>query len=230
MKILLSLLLTLPLLGADINTLTPEEKADGWQMLFNGHDLINWRAYGSDARPGAGWKVEEGILKKLKGVAAGNIITKQKFKDFTLIWEWRISEKGNNGIKYLVTEDRKNAPGPEFQILDDKEHPDSKVGPIRQTGSLYDIFPPAADKLLKPVGEWNRSRIIVQGKRVQHWVNGSPVLEYDLESSELLAAIAKSKFKDAKDFGKKIDGHIMLTDHFDECWFRNMRIRPGLAK
>jgi len=230
MKILLSLLLSLPLLGADINTLTAEEKAGGWQMLFNGHDLINWRAYGSDARPGAGWKVEEGILKKLKGVAGGNIITKQKFKDFTLIWEWRISEKGNNGIKYLVTEDRKNAPGPEFQILDDKEHPDSKVGPIRQTGSLYDIFPPAADKLLKPVGEWNRSRIIVQGKRVQHWVNGSPVLEYDLESSELLAAIAKSKFKDAKDFGKKIDGHIMLTDHIDECWFRNMRIRPGLEE
>jgi len=230
MKILLSLLLTLPLLGADINTLTAEEKAGGWQMLFNGHDLINWRAYGSDARPGAGWKVEEGILKKLKGVAAGNIITKQKFKDFTLIWEWRISAKGNNGIKYLVTEDRNDAPGPEFQILDDKEHPDSKAGPIRQTGSLYDIFPPAADKLLKPVGEWNRSRIIVQGKRVQHWINGSPVLEYDLESPELLAAIAKSKFKDAKDFGKKIDGHIMLTDHFDECWFRNMRIRPGLAK
>lgn len=148
MKILLSLLLTLPLLGADINTLTAEEKAGGWQMLFNGRDLINWRAYGSDARPGTGWKVEEGILKKLQGVPGGNIITKQKFKDFTLIWEWRISGKGNNGIKYLVTEDRKGAPGPEFQILDDKEHPDSKVGPIRQTGSLYDIFPPAADKLL----------------------------------------------------------------------------------
>lgn len=80
------------------------------------------------------------------------------------------------------------------------------------------------------MGEWNRSRIIVQGKRVQHWVNGSPVLEYDLESPELLAAIAKSKFKDAKDFGKKIDGHIMLTDHMDDCWFRNMKIRPGLTK
>lgn len=158
------------------------------------------------------------------------MITKQKFEDYTLIWEWRISENGNNGIKYLVTEDRGGAPGPEFQLLDDKGHPDAKVGPIRQTGSLYDIIPPAADKLLKPVGEWNRSRIIVQGKNVQHWVNGSPVLEYDLESPELLAAIAKSKFKNAKGFGKKIEGHIMLTDHNDECWFRNMKIRPGLAK
>lgn len=230
MKTFLSLLLALPLMGADINTLTPEEKAEGWQMLFNGHDLVNWRAYGSEARPGAGWKVEEGILKKLQGTPAGHIITRQKFEDFTLIWEWRISEKGNNGIKYLVTEDRKGAPGPEFQILDDNGHPDSKTGPIRQTASLYDIIPPAADKLLKPVGEWNRSRIIVQGKHVQHWLNGSPVVEYDLESPELLAAIAKSKFKDAKDFGKKIDGHIMLTDHSDECWFRNMKIRPGLAK
>jgi len=217
-------------MGAEINTLTPEEKADGWQMLFNGHDLVNWREYGSEARPGAGWKVDDGVLKKLHGTPAGNIITKQKFEDFTLIWEWRISEKGNNGIKYLVTEDRKGAPGPEFQILDDNGHPDSKTGPIRQTASLYDIIPPAADKLLKPVGEWNRSRIIVQGKHVQHWLNGSPVVEYYLESPELLAAIAKSKFKDAKDFGKKIDGHIMLTDHIDECWFRNMKIRPGLAK
>ena len=217
-------------MGAEINTLTPEEKADGWQMLFNGHDLINWRAYGSEERPKAGWKVEDGILKKAQGVEGGNIVTKQKFNDYTLIWEWKISEKGNNGIKYLVTEERKSAPGHEFQILDDKGHPDAKNGPIRQTGALYDIIPPAADKLLKPVGEWNRSRIIVQGKHVEHWVNGSPVLEYDLESPELLAAIAKSKFKGAKDFGKKIEGHIMLTDHQDECSFRNMKIRPGLAK
>ncbi len=230
MKILLTFLLTLPLMGGDINTLTPEEKADGWQMLFNGHDLINWRAYGSDVRPMAGWKVEEGVLKKIAGSPGGNIITKKKYKDFTLVWEWRISEKGNNGIKYLVTEDRPNAPGPEFQILDDNGHPDSKKDPVRQTGSLYDIFPPAADKLLKPVGEWNRSRIIVQGKRVEHWVNGSPVLEYDLESPELLAAIDKSKFKGVKDFGKKIEGHIMLTDHQDACSFRNVKIRPGLSK
>ncbi len=230
MKLLLSLLLTLPLMGAELNTLTPEEKADGWQMLFNGRDLNNWRAYGSDARPGPGWKVEQGILKKLKGVPGGNIITKQKFKDFTLIWEWRISAKGNSGIKYLVSEDRAAAPGPEFQILDDNNHPDGKIGPQRQTGALYDIIPPAADKLLKPVGEWNRSRIIVQGKHVEHWVNGSPVLTYELESPELIAAISQSKFKDVAGYEKKIEGHIMLTDHADECSFRNMKINPGIKK
>lgn len=230
MKILISLFFSLPLIAAEINTLSPEEKADGWQMLFNGQDLTNWRIYGSTAKPLAGWKIEEGILKKLQGIPGGNIITKRKYNDFTLIWEWKITKNGNNGIKYLVTEERKNAPGPEFQILDDNGHPDSKKGAIRQTGALYDIFPPVADKYVKPIGEWNRSRIIVQGKHVEHWINGSRVLEYDLESTELLSAIAKSKFSRVKDFGKKIEGHIMLTDHIDECSFRNMKIRTEIAK
>jgi hypothetical protein len=115
-------------------------------------------------------------------------------------------------------------------MLDDKSHPDAKIGPQRQTASLYDIFPPSADKLLKPVGEWNRSRIIVQGNKVEHWLNGSPVLTYELGSKELKEAIAKSKFKNVVGFDKKIEGPIMLTDHDDECWFRNMKIRPGLKK
>lgn len=229
MKLLLSLLFTLPLLAEEPNFLSPEEKADGWQLFFNGRDLSDFRAAGSEARPGDGWKVDDGVLKKLQDVSGGNIVTKKKFTDFYLIWEWRISEKGNSGIKYLVDEKRASA-GPEFQMLDDKGHPDAGKGPQRQTASLYDILPPSADKLLKPVGEWNRSRIIVQGKHVEHWLNGSPVLSYDLESPELLAAIAKSKFKDAPGFGKKIEGPIMLTDHNDECWFRNMKIRVGLHK
>jgi len=229
MKLLLTFLLTLPLFAADPNTLTPEEKAEGWQLIFNGRDMSTFRAAGSEARPGAGWKVDDGVLKKLRGIPGGNIVTKQKFKDFMLIWEWRISENGNNGIKYLVDEKR-SAPGPEFQLLDDKGHPDAKVGPQRQTGALYDIFPPAADKLLKPVGEWNRSRIYVQGNHVEHWVNGSPVLSYELGSEELKAGIAKSKFKGIEGFASKIEGPIMLTDHGDECWFRSMKIRPGLHK
>jgi hypothetical protein len=225
MKFLLVLLLSLPVFAGEINTLTPEEKAEGWQMLFNGRDLYNFRAYGSNAEPGKGWKIDQGILTKTGGVKGGHIITKERYTDFYLIWEWRISAKGNSGIKYLVSEERKDAPGPEFQMLDDSGHPDGKKGAQRQTGALYDIFPPAADKLLKPVGEWNRSRIIVKGKHVEHWVNGSPVLSYELESPELEAAIAKSKFKNAKDFSKKIQGYIMLTDHDNECSFRNMKIR-----
>lgn len=223
-SILLSLLLSLPLFAAEVNTLSPEEKTGGWQLLFNGRDLSDFRAFGSDAPPGKGWKIEEGILKKLPGVAGGNIITKSTYGDFTLIWEWRISEKGNSGIKYLVDESRPSAPGPEFQMLDDTGHRDAKNGATHQTGALYALIPPSADKLLKPVGEWNTSRIIIKGNRVEHWLNDSPVLSYELGSPELMAAIAKSKFNKAEGFGTKIQGHIMLTDHQDGCEFRNMKI------
>ena len=231
MKTLLLFALTLPLFGAEINTLTSEEKADGWELLFNGQDLSNWRIFGTQNPPGPGWKVgEDGILKKLKKIPGGNIITKGKFEDFTLSWEWRISEKGNNGIKYLVDEKRPVAPGPEYQMLDDSGHPDGKRGQTRQTAALYDIFEPATDKRLKPAGQWNASQIIVKGNHVEHWLNGSRVLEYELSSPELNAAIGQSKFKKAKGFGKKIKGHIMLTDHIDECSFKNIKIRPNPAE
>ena len=230
MKYLLLFLLTLPLLAEEINTLTPQEKADGWQLLFNGKDLSNFRQFGSDANPGPGWKIEAGILRKIGRIPGGQIITKDKYGDFTLSWEWKISPKGNNGIKYLVVEDRANAPGPEYQILDDTGHPDGKIGPHRQTACLYDILTPAKNKPLNPVGEWNHSKIVVKGKSVEHWLNGIRVLAYELESNELKAAIAKSKLAKAKDFEKKVNGHIMLTDHIDECSFRNMKILPGTAE
>ncbi len=224
MRTLLCMLFALPAIAAELNALSPEEQAAGWKLFFNGRDLSDFRVFGSDACPGPGWKIERGVLTKVPNTQGGNIITKKKYGDFALIWEWRISAKGNSGIKYLVDESRPNAPGPEFQILDDMGHPDSKNGATHQTAALYDIFPPAADKLLKPVGEWNRSRIIVKGNRVEHWLNGSPVVEYELGSPELMAAIAKSKFRKAEGFGSKINGHIMLTDHADGCEFRNMKI------
>jgi hypothetical protein len=227
MKHLLLLLFALPLHAGEINTLTPEEKAEGWQLLFNGKDLNNFRKFRSKANPGLGWKIEDGILEKVEKIPGGNIVTKEKYGDFTLTWEWKISPQGNNGIKYLVVENRGEVAGPEYQMLDDSSHPDGKVGSHRQTACLYDILPPADNKPLNPVGEWNLSKIVVKGKSVQHWLNGTQVLAYELESDELKAAIAKSKFNNAKDFEKKIDGHIMLTDHFDGCSFRNMKILPG---
>lgn len=229
MKHLLLLLLALPLYAEEINTLTPQEKADGWELLFNGKDLGNFRQFGSDKEPGVGWQVKDGILTKGAKIPGGHIITKEKYGDFTLSWEWKISPKGNNGIKYLVLESRPGAPGPEYQMIDDKGHRDGTIGGHRQTACLYDIFPPAADKPLKPVGEWNLSMIVVKGKNVEHWLNGAKVLAYELESEELMAAIAKSKFAKAKDFGKKVEGHIMLTDHIDECSFRNVKILRGAA-
>jgi hypothetical protein len=211
--------------AAGPNTLTEAEQAAGWKLLFDGRSLAGWRAYGSQARPGDGWKVEDGLLIKLKGVRGGDIITEQKFGDFELSWEWRIEAGGNNGIKYLVTEERRGAPGHEYQLIDDAGHPDGKLGPKRQTASFYEVLPPTADKPLKPPGEWNHSRIIIQGDRVEHWLNGAKVLEYTLGSDEVKAGIAASKFRNAAGFGEKIKGHIMLTDHQDACWFRNIKIR-----
>jgi hypothetical protein len=224
MRSLLLLLFTLPLLAEDINTLTPQEKAAGWRLLFNGKDLENFRQFGSNAIPGPGWKIEDGILRKIEKIPGGDIVTKEKYGDFTLSWEWKISPKGNSGIKYLVVEERPNAPGPEYQMLDDTGHRDGKIGPHRQTACLYDILPPAENKPLNPVGEWNHSKIVVNGKNVEHWLNGTRVLAYVLESDALKDAIAKSKFATAEGFEKKVDGRIMLTDHIDECSFRNLKI------
>ena len=209
----------------DLNHLSLTEKRDGWKLLFNGKNLKNWRIYGSENSPGNGWKVEDGVLKKLAKIPGGNIITKDEFTDYELSWEWSLAPGANNGVKYLVTEKRPGAPGPEYQLLDDKVHPDGKLGPDRQTAALYDIIPPAARKKLKPIGEWNQSRIIVRGNQVEHWLNGKKVVSYTLGSDDLKTAISKSKFKDQKDFAEKISGHIMLTDHGDACSFRNIKIR-----
>jgi hypothetical protein len=210
--------------------LTAEEKAAGWKLLFDGQSLQGWRLYNKKAAPQSGWKAEYGILKKLAKERGGDIITEATFNDFDLVWEWRISPGGNNGLKYLVTEERSAGPGHEYQMLDDDVHPDGKRGPKRQTASFYDVLPPAADKAVKPVGEWNTSRVLVQGNHVEHWINAKKVLAYELGSEAVKAAVAASKFKDAPGFGTKIKGHIMLTDHQDECWFRNIRIRELPAK
>jgi len=219
-----ALLAALSLRAAELNQLTSEEKAAGWKLLFNGKDTSGWRQFGKQTPPGPGWKVEDGVLKKIAGQRGGDIITTNKFDDFELYWEWRIEPKANNGIKYLVTESRSGAPGHEYQMIDDKNGED--VGaPKRLTASFYDVLPPKEDKPVKKAGEWNSSRVIIKGNHVEHWLNGAKVLEYELGSDEVKAAVAKSKFKNAPKFGEKIQGHIMLTDHHDEAWFRNVMIR-----
>ena len=207
------------------NVITAQEQAAGWTLLCNGRSLAGWRLYGQPAPPGKGWVAAEGVLHKLATEKGGDIITERIFNDFDLAWEWRISPGGNNGIKYLVTEARPSAPGHEYQMLDDDGHPDGKLGAKRQTAAFYDVLPPAANKPLKPVGEWNSSRVLVQGNHVEHWLNGVKVLEYELGSQAIRSAVAASKFKNVAGFGTKIRGRIMLTDHQDECWFRNLRIR-----
>ncbi|MBI5799763.1 MAG: DUF1080 domain-containing protein [Verrucomicrobia bacterium] len=197
-----------------------------WQPLFDGKSLAGWRTYKVGGKIGAGWIIEDGILKKQAKISGGDLMSEQAISgDWELSWEWRIAKNGNNGLKYFITDARKAAIGHEYQMLDDDGHPDGKVGPHRQTGAFYDVLPPAKDKPLRPVGEWNASRVVVQGSTVQHWLNGAKVLEYELGSDAVKAAVAKSKFKNVGDFGTKVTGHILLTDHNDECWFRSVKLR-----
>ena len=171
MMTVLAMLASPALAAPSANSLTSEEKAAGWKLLFDGESLKEWRLYNQKAAPESGWKVEDGLLKKLPRQRGGDIVTEGKFDNFDLTWEWRVAPGGNNGLKYLVTEERPSAPGHEYQLIDDIGHPDGRLGAKRQTASFYDVLPPAADKPLKPVGEWNSSRVLIQGDHVEHWLN-----------------------------------------------------------
>ena len=213
------------------NTLTPAERAAGWRLLFDGKSTNGWRGFKQDAFPARGWAVADGCLKKVAtgtgdSLGSGDIVTADTFGDFDLRFEWRISPGGNSGVKYFVTEERSGPIAHEYQVLDDAGHPDAKVGTHRQASAFYDVLPPSpAAKALAPVGEFNQGRVLVRGNHVEHWLNGAKVLEYELGSPALQAAIAKSKFKDVAGFGTKIPGRILLQDHGDEVCYRNVKIQ-----
>ncbi len=229
-----TLALSLPLgsAAASAPTLTAQEKAAGWRYLFDGQSLAGWRLYGKPAGStiGPGWRAEGGILKKIAGIKTGDIITEQTFDNFELSWEWRIEKEGNNGVKYFVTEARPAAPGHEYQMIDDDAPKWASLHPESKTASFYEVLAPAADRPLNPAGQWNRSRIVVRGTTVEHCLNDRLVLTYELGSPAVKAGIAKSKFAKYADFGQKIRGHIMLTDHGDEAWFRDLKIRELPAR
>ena len=214
---------------------TPKATASGWTSLFDGKTLNGWRGYD---KPGAAtkanasdsrWKAQDGLLTVVPSGAgdthgARDIISTDTYREFDLRWEWKIAEGGNSGVKYFVLEDQPSAIGHEYQLIDDERHPDAKIGPHRQTAALYDVFP-AHDRPMKPAGQWNTSEVIVKGNHVTHILNGKTVLEYDLGSPELKAAIAKSKFKDIARFGTPQDGHILVQDHGDQVWYRKIEIK-----
>ncbi len=193
--------------------------------LFNGKDLAGWT--GADGKPvSAGWLVEEGGVLH-RAARGGDLYTAREYGDFELSFEWKVAAAGNSGVKYrVISYAGKGFLGPEYQLLDDARHPDGKIGPQRQTASLYDLFAPDAEsKKLKPAGEWNSTRIIARGTRLEHWLNGAKVLEVDTASEAFKAAYAKSKFKSTPDFALNAKGRIMLQDHGDEAWFRSITIR-----
>ncbi len=206
------------------NVLTPAEKAAGWELLFDGRTMKGWRTYGSKV-PG-GWEVVDGTLHAIARVKGAELITEKTYDNFEFSWEWKLPEAGNNGVKYFVTEARPKSPGHEYQMLDDARHPDGKRGANRLTAAFYDVLPAAADKPLRQPGEWNQSKIVVKGNTVEHWLNGKNVLTYELGSDAVKAGLAASKFKDQPGFGDKIAGHLMLTYHQDDCWYKNLKIRP----
>lgn len=206
------------------NTLSAADKAAGWQLLFDGRTLDGWRGYRRDTVPDAGWEVRDGTLRTIPKVKGVDLITRKTFHDFEFSWEWRVAPGGNNGVKYFVTEERPASPGHEYQMIDETGYP-GKLGPNQRTADFYDVLPAAADKPVRPGGEWNTSLIVVRGTHVEHWLNGKKVLTYELGSEAVKAGIEKSKFKGHPGFGERIDGHLMLTYHQDECWYRNLKIR-----
>jgi len=217
------------------NTLTPSEKKDGWVLLFDGKTLNGWRGAYMDSLPAKGWQVRDGmvIVRESGGGEAsfaGDIVTIAQYSNFELKVDFKLTPGANSGIKYFVTEQLPKTPGSaiglEYQLLDDAKHPDAKLGinGNRTLASLYDLIP-AHDKKVNPVGKWNRAKIVVRGKHVEHWLNGVEVLEYDRGDSEFLAHKAQSKFKDREGFGEAEKGHILLQDHGNQVFFRNIKIR-----
>ena len=218
---LLSSCATRPATESQPNQLTAQEKQAGWKLLFDGQSLAGWRSYGKPNGPDHGWVVEDGILNCVANAHGHDIVTVNQYTDFDLQWDWRIPARANNGIKYLVNEQRPSAPGQEYQMIDDV----LVANNLKQsTAAFYNVLAPDPKKPLHPVGEWNHSRVLVQGNHVEHWLNGAKVLEFELGSPELLAAVAKSKFKQQPKFGEKIIGPILLTEHNDAASYRNIKI------
>ncbi len=174
--------------------------------------------------PAEAWStLEDGVIH-LRGKGGGNLISKEEYTDFELDWEWKVAPKGNNGVKYWVTKvGGREWLGIEYQMIDDSGHPDGLRGGSHGTAAFYDIKETVPDKAVKPAGEWNHSKIVVRDGKVQHWLNGSLAAEADTTTEEWKQLIAASKFKNKEGFapGK---GRIMLTEHSDETWYRNIRI------
>jgi hypothetical protein len=213
------------------NTLTAAEKAAGWRLLFDGSSTKGWRGYKKPDMTGLRWVVKDGAicLPPADGsdtLGHRDIITAGKYGDFELIWQWQVQAGSNSGVKYFVVEEGNAAIGHEYQIIDDARHADAKVSTERQTASFYDVKSATA-RPTKPVGEWNTSRVLVAGNHVEHWLNGSKVLEYELGSPEILALVQDSKFNKTPGFGTKKQGHLLLQDHGDAVCYRSVKVKAG---
>lgn len=218
---------SLPLHGSDLppNTLTDAERAQGWRLLFDGHTTTGWRGFRRDTFPATGWEVADGCLHHRPRGGGGDLVTTETFSSYDFHFEWRIQAEGNSGVKYFITEDRGQAIGHEYQIWavpNERAQRDRK----HATASFYDVLPVGTNAIVHPPGSWNQSRIVVQGPRVEHWLNGERVLAYELGSPAVTQAIRASKFREVSGFGTAFPHRLLLQDHGGEVWFRNLKLRP----
>jgi len=225
------------------NYLSDSEKKKGWRFLWDGKTTNGWRGANKESFPEKGWIIENETLTVIETTGeeaafGGDIVTEDEFSSFEFELDFKITEGANSGIKYFVVEGLNPGSGseigPEFQILDDENHPDAKMGVNgnRTVGSLYDLItaenlsePNRSSKRFKGVGEWNKARIVVRGNRVEHWLNSVKVVEYERGSQLYRNLIQKSKYDVFEDFGEAEWGHILLQDHGNEVSFRSIKIR-----
>lgn len=214
-----------------------------WAPLFDGTSFAGWRGIVSEAIPDGHWAIEDGTIRKIASknvptapdgqpLVGGDIMTVETFRDFELEFEWKVAPGANSGVKYNVSREMSvaNVPntaalGFEYQVLDDDLHPDALNGPNRQAAALYDLIGPGEGKALNPVGTFNQGRIVFVDGHGEHWLNGVKVVAYDVGSEAFDALLAKSKYAPIAGFADLRDGHIVLQDHGDDVWYRNVRVR-----
>ncbi len=211
---------------AQLPSLSKKEIKKGWILLFDGKTFEGWQKSNGKPFSGKGWKIENGVLSVNPADGrGGDIVTTKEFSDFELSVDFKLEKGTNSGIKYFLF--KNTSLGCEYQIIDDANHPDAKLGKNsnRTLAALYDLIPPSANKKNKPLGEWNQVRIIAKGKHVEHWLNGRKMVEFERGSETFKNYVAESKFKKEKGFAETEPSPILLQEHEDVIHFRNIKIR-----
>ena len=221
-----------------MHPLTAEERTKGWVALFDGSTTDAWREFHGEAFPALGWKLQNGTLLHGEGDgrggrAGGDLISRETYQNFEFAADWCLQPGGNSGIKYLVLEENsapesKAAFGLEYQLIDDIAHSDAKQD-NRKTAGVYDVAAPGPKKL-RPAGQWNHLRIVVNGGHVEQWLNGEKVLSFGLDSQQFKDWVAGSKYKTSPKYGASREGHIVLQEHGSGVAFRNVKVRRIPAK
>ena len=227
-----------------VNQLTDYEKRQGWRLLWDGKTSTGWHGAKLDHFPAEGWTMKDGVLtvESTEGgesTGPGDIVTTESFGNFEFEFEFRITKGANSGVKYFVDPELNKGPGSaigcEFQVLDDKVHPDAKMGVKgnRTLGSLYDLITAenlstkGRAKQFKGVGQWNQGRLVSHNGHVEHWLNGEKIIEFDRYSQIFRALVAYSKYKDWPNFCQQPEGRLLLQDHGNEVSYRSIKVRES---